>query len=104
MSGSKAIVPNSRAHRWNVAGRGLLAFFGGFVWVSVFGAVLVEMMAGVTGMSLQQGIHIMTLFSFVGWCGVAMWVFYEPSLRRASTLLLGSAVLLFVLLYLLKLL
>lgn len=44
----------------------------------------------------------MTLFSFLAWCGVAMWVFYEASLKVITTRLVGSAGVFYLLFLLFK--
>ena len=87
-------------YRWNVAARCFLAFAGGFIWISTFGALLATLFARADWMPVAQGVHIMTLFGFVGWCGVAMWVFHQKQLSVVTAGLIGSS-LLFYLLFLL---
>lgn len=37
----------------------------------------------------------MTLFGFVAWCGVAMWVFYRKRLSEVAAVLIGSTAVFF---------
>ncbi|MEM1153848.1 MAG: hypothetical protein AAGI44_06880 [Pseudomonadota bacterium] len=92
----------SRHYRWNIAARVLLAFVGGFVWISVFGAMLATAVARLGWMPIAQGVHIMTLFSYVAWCGVAIWVFYEQRLGRVLKWMLSSGCIFSLCLYALK--
>ena len=78
-------------YRWEVAARLVLAFVGGFIWVSTFGALCAALLALVGWMPLPQGVHVMTLFGYVAWCAVAMWVFHHAKLWVAAFQLLGSA-------------
>ncbi|MEM7077836.1 MAG: hypothetical protein AAF513_04315 [Pseudomonadota bacterium] len=78
------------SYRWQVAARCLLALVGGVLWVSACGAVISLSLARLGWMSMPEGVHIMTLASFIGWCALGMWIFYAPSLRRVTGLLLGS--------------
>lgn len=89
-------------YRWNVAARCFLAFAGGFVWISAFGALLATLFARADWMPLAQGVHVMTLLGFVGWCGVAMWVFHEERLSVVAAVLLGSSVLFYLVFLLAK--
>lgn len=93
----------STEYRWNVAARCTLAFLGGFIWVSLFGAASTELLARVGLISVPQGVHTMTLFSFVGWTALAMWIFYHPVLQQIAWWMLTSAVFLAALITLLKL-
>jgi len=72
-------------YRWDVAARVLLAFVGGFLVVSGSGALVAHAAYRLGLMSLAQGVHLMTLAGFVVWCAVAMWVFYEPRLYVATS-------------------
>ena len=85
-------------YRWNVAARCFLAFVGGFVWISAFGALLATLFARTGWMPVAQGVHVMTLFGFVGWCGVAMWVFHQKRLSIVAAGLAGSSLLFYLLL------
>lgn len=82
-------------YRWDVAARVVLAFVGGFVWVSAFGALCATLFARVQWWPLAQGVHVMTLFGFVAWCGIAMWVFYRKRLSEVAAVLIGSTVVCF---------
>ncbi|MEM9643832.1 MAG: hypothetical protein AAF989_02465, partial [Planctomycetota bacterium] len=57
----------SSAYRWNIAARCLLAFFGGFLWISTSGAFLAALFSRLAWMPLVQGVYVMTLLSFVTW-------------------------------------
>ena len=89
-------------YRWNVAARFVLALLGGFAWVSAFGALCATLFAQADWMPLAQGVHVMTLFGFAGWCGIAMWVFHHKRLSIAATRLIGSTVLFYALFQLLR--
>ena len=98
-------VSNSKlpaAYRWNVAARCVLAFAGGFVWISTFGALCSTLVARTGWMPLAQGVHVMTLFGFVGWCGAAMWVFHQKRLSVAAAGLVGSSLLFYSLFLLVR--
>lgn len=90
------------SYRWNVAARCVLASLGGLAWISAFGALCATLFARVDWMPLAQGVHVMTLFSFVGWCAIAMWVFHHERLPIVAVRLVGSAVLFYLLFHLLK--
>ena len=90
----------SPVYRWNIAARFVLAFLGGFVWISTSGALLAVLSNRLGWMPLAQGVYVMTLLGFVTWCGVSMWVFYERRLPVVAGWLLGSS-LVFYLLFLL---
>ena len=92
----------SNSYRWNVAARCVLASLGGLAWISAFGALCATLFARVDWMPLTQGVHVMTLFSFVGWCAIAMWVFHHERLPIVAVRLVGSAVLFYLLFHLLK--
>lgn len=85
----------TRGYRWGVAGRSLLALFGGFLWVSVFGAFVATSVSQLGWMPRAQAVYIMTMFSFVPWCALALWIFYEPRLRRSFLGMLASGLLLY---------
>ncbi|MEM6707782.1 MAG: iron transporter [Pseudomonadota bacterium] len=78
------------AYRWHVAARGLLAFFGGFALVSAVGALLATLFERSGLMPQAQAVHVMTLVGYLGWCGVAMWVFWHPRLGRLTGIVVGS--------------
>ena len=84
-------VTLSARYRWDVTARLILAFAGGFIWVSTFGAFCAALLAFVGWMPLAQGVHMMTLFGYVAWCAVAMWVFHHGKLSILAFQLLGSA-------------
>ena len=86
---------NTLSYRWDIAVRCVLAFLGGFLWASVFGAMCAALFSRLGWMPLIQGVHVMTLFSFLPWCGVAMWAFYESSLNKIAVWLTGSSVLMY---------
>ena len=87
---------NSLSYRWDIAVRCLLAFAGGLVWTSVFGALTSVLLDQMGVMPLVQAAHIMTLFSFLPWCGIAMWVFYERELKIVIGWLGTSSALMFL--------
>ena len=89
-------------YRWNVTTRFLLAFAGGLVWISTFGSLAASLFARADWMPLAQGVHVMTLFGFVGWCGVAMWVFHHRRLSVAAAGLIGSSLLFYALFLLVR--
>lgn len=92
----------SNSYRWNVAARCVLASLGGLAWISAFGALCATLFARVDWMPLTQSVHVMTLFSFVGWCAIAMWVFHHKRLPIVAVRLVGSTVLFYLLFHLLK--
>ncbi len=89
-------------YRWNIAARFLLAFLGGFVCVSTFGALAAALFANAQWMPLPQGVHVFTLFGFVAWCGIAMWVFFHEHLRHVALGVVGSAALFYALFLLVR--
>ncbi|MEM1436429.1 MAG: hypothetical protein AAGG11_20435 [Pseudomonadota bacterium] len=88
---------NLGSYRWEVAARVLLAFIGGFIWVSTFGGFIATTVHALGWMPLPQAVHVMTLFSFIAWCAIAMWAFQAPQLKRLAGWLLGSAAMFFLL-------
>ena len=92
----------SAPYRWNVAARFVLASLGGFAWVSAFGALCATLFAQADWMPLAQGVHVMTLFGFAGWCGIAMWVFHHKRLAIVAARLIGSTLLFYALFQLLR--
>lgn len=77
-------------YRWEVTARTLLASVGAFALVSAFGAFCAVLFAELGVMPLEQGIHVLTLFGFVAWCGIAMWAFYHRRLGELAMALLIS--------------
>ncbi|MEM9257650.1 MAG: hypothetical protein AAGA91_19595 [Pseudomonadota bacterium] len=59
-----------------------MAFAGGFVLISVFGAFCAVLFERLSWMPLVQGVYAMTLLNYLTWVAIAMWVFHE---RRLST-------------------
>ena len=84
------------SYRWNITARILLAFIGGLLWVSIFGALTSVLFDRTGVMSLVQAVYVMTLFSFLPWCGIAMWVFYERELKKLVSWLGVSSVLMYL--------
>lgn len=95
MAKSNQNVTLTAGYRWDVAARVVLAFVGGFVWVSALGALCATLLARAQWWPLAQGVHVMTLLGFVAWCGVAMWVFYRKRLPEVAAVLIGSTVVFF---------
>ena len=90
------------SYRWNIAARSLLAFIGGLIWVSVFGALISVFFDRIGLMPMVQAAHVMTLFSFLPWCGIAMWVFYERTLKKLVSWLSISSLLMYLVFVLVK--
>lgn len=84
------------SYRWNIVVRSLLSFIGGLIWVSVFGALTCVLFDRIGLMPLVQAAHVMTLFSFLPWCGIAMWVFYERALKKLFSWLGISSLLMYL--------
>lgn len=79
---SSSVTP--KRYRWEVAARVALAFVGGFAGASALGAFCATAVAKLGWMPIAQSVHVFTQASFVFWCALAMWVFYEASLKRVA--------------------
>jgi len=90
------------SYRWNITARLLLAFFGGFLWSSVFGALCATLFDALGWMPIPQGVHIMTMFSFLSWCAIAMWSFYEFKLSKIIGIIGSSTVIMYFLFLMVK--
>lgn len=81
---AKTLAPS---YRWDMAARVLLAFVGGFLWISALGSLLATGADRVGWMPLAQGVHLMTLLSYALWCALAMWIFYQRRLAWVAALM-----------------
>ena len=93
-----ALLHNSR-YRWMVTSRVLAAALGGYAVTALLTAVLSLLLPRIAGSSVVSGVLGATLWSFVLYTAIVIWVFSARSATRAwaglglSGLVLGAALL-----------
>lgn len=91
--------PTTPGYRWMVASRVLAAAVGGYAITSLATAVLALLLPRVVGSSTASGVLAATLWSFMLYTVIVIWVFRTRSAMRAwaglglSGLVLGAALL-----------
>lgn len=82
--------PSAR-HRWGVASRTLAAIFGGYAVTSLFNLAL-PLLLGTAGFSMPKTLVSALMASFLIWAAIIMAVFHARSAVRAWLWLVGAAV------------